>query len=178
MRIHVVAPDPDWPANFQREAGLIVRELGRLVVAIHHIGSTSIPGIFAKPVIDILLEVADLDALDAISEGMRRLGYEGLGEFGIAGRRYFRRNDPSGVRTHQVHAFLQGDPHVHRHLAFRDYLIAHPDVAAAYSTLKRRLADRHPEDVEAYMDGKEPFIKEQLAKALAWTGVPRQHHTQ
>jgi len=71
-------------------------------------------------------------------------------------------------RTHHVHAFRTGSPDVHRHVAFRDYLTAHPDVAMAYSDLKRQLAKRHPEDAAAYMDGKDPFIKAQEAKALAW----------
>jgi GrpB-like predicted nucleotidyltransferase (UPF0157 family) len=168
MRIHVVAPDPAWPLHFEREASLLVRALGGSAAAIHHIGSTSIPGIFAKPVIDILVEASGRGALDSLAEHMTPLGYESLGEFGIVGRRYFRRNDASGIRTHQVHAFAQGDPHVLRHLAFRDYLIAHPHKAAAYSALKRELADRHPEDMEAYMDGKDPFIKEEEAKALGW----------
>ena len=140
MRIRVVAPDPDWPWQFEREAGHITRALGSSIVAIHHIGSTSIPGMFAKPIIDILLEVRDSSALDAISTGMETLGYESLGEFGIIGRRYFRKNDSSGIRTHHVHAFLRGDLHVRRHVAFRNYLIAHPDIAGAYSALKQALA--------------------------------------
>ena len=137
MRIRVVAPDPLWPSKFQREATQIADALGSSVVAIHHIGSTSIPGIFAKPIIDIRLEVPDVGSLTVIRQRMDTLGYESLGEFGITGRRYFRKNDSSGVRTHHVHAFLRGDAHVRRHVAFRDYLIAHPDVAAGYSTLKR-----------------------------------------
>jgi GrpB-like predicted nucleotidyltransferase (UPF0157 family) len=168
MTIRVVAPDPTWRAKFEGEADQIAGVLGGVVTAIHHIGSTSIPGIFAKPVIDIVLEVVDVNALDGISDGMEFLGYEGMGEFGIKGRRYFRRDDLLGARTHQVHAFVRGDPQVQRHLAFRDYLIAHPEIAAAYSTLKRELADQHPDDMEAHMDGKDPFIKEQEAKALAW----------
>src|SRR5437868_13002384 len=167
-RIQVVAPDPEWPFKFQQEAAQITAALGSLLAAVHHIGSTSIPGIFVKPIIDILLEVPDTDRLDAIGEGMQTLGYEGMGEFGIAGRRYFRKSDASGVRTHHVHAFATGDLHVHRHLAFRDYLIAHPDIASEYSALKQRLAAQHSEDIDAYMDGKDPFIKAQEANALAW----------
>ena len=143
--------------------------LGNFIGAIHHIGSTSIPGTFAKPVIDVLVEVSDVNALDTIAEGMERLGYEGLGEFGIPGRRYFRKDDSNGIRAFQVHAFVCDDSHVRRHVAFRDYLIAHPDIAAAYSALKRELASRYPDDAEAYMDGKDLFIKEQEALALAWT---------
>ena len=89
-----------------------------VVVALHHIGSTSIPGIFAKPIIDILLEVSDLEKLDKQSHALVALGYERLGEFGIVGRRYFRKNSASGIRTHHVHAFQTGNAEIERHLAF------------------------------------------------------------
>src|SRR5687768_7900854 len=98
MRIQVVASDPDWAATFQQEARQIARALGERVVAIHHIGSTAIPGIVAKPIIDILLEVADIRRLDSLAAGMASLGYECLGEYGMSGRRYFRKNDPAGTR--------------------------------------------------------------------------------
>jgi GrpB-like predicted nucleotidyltransferase (UPF0157 family) len=171
MRVRVVAPDASWPQEFQRESADIARMLGGLVSAVHHIGSTSVPGIFAKPIIDILLEVSEISALDSASAQMQQLGYESLGEYGIERRRYFRKrkSEASGVRTHHVHAFRHGDPHVRRHLAFRNYLIAHPDVAAAYSTLKQELARRYPDDIEAYMDGKNPFITTHEARALAWS---------
>jgi GrpB-like predicted nucleotidyltransferase (UPF0157 family) len=99
---------------------------------------------------------------------MRAIGYEAMGEFGIPGRRYFRRDSAAGVRTHQIHAFAAGSTHIRRHLAFRDYLRAHPAIAEAYSHLKQKLAVAHPDDIYAYMDGKDPFIKEVEQKALAW----------
>jgi GrpB-like predicted nucleotidyltransferase (UPF0157 family) len=99
---------------------------------------------------------------------MESLGYHPMGEFGIPGRRYFRRLTPAGDRTHHVHAFQQGSPHIPRHLAFRDYLRAHPAVATEYGELKQRLAQAHPQDLEAYMAGKDPFIKQTETKALEW----------
>jgi GrpB-like predicted nucleotidyltransferase (UPF0157 family) len=172
MRIEVVAPDSKWKGQFRREADQIVRALGDIVVAIHHIGSTAIPDIYAKPIIDILLEIDRLGQFDGrASSVLGSLGYEGLGELGISGRRYFRKNNAGGMRTHQVHAFQTGDAHIRRHLAFRDYLVAHAEVARAYSDLKQDLAKRNPEDIEAYMEGKDPFIKEHEAKALAWLGT-------
>jgi GrpB-like predicted nucleotidyltransferase (UPF0157 family) len=170
MKVHVVPPNLGWPAEFKAEAERIRAALGNRVVAVHHIGSTAIPGIHAKPVIDILLEVDDLAALDArsASAAMVELGYEPKGEFGIPGRRYFRKDSAQGVRTHHVHAFKVGDAGIERHLAFRDYLIAHRAIAESYTVLKQRLADSHPDDVEAYMDGKDAFIKEHEAKAIAW----------
>lgn len=134
--------------------------LGENVLAIHHIGSTSIPGIYAKPVIDMLVEVKEIDEVDRYSDAMKALGYEVMGEFGIEGRRYFRKDNDDGIRTHQVHTFGAGSPQITRHLAFRDYMIAHPEDARAYSELKRKLAEEHAENAELYMDGKDEFIKE------------------
>jgi GrpB-like predicted nucleotidyltransferase (UPF0157 family) len=153
---------------FATESAEIAAALGDVVVAVHHVGSTAIPGIFAKPIIDILLEVDDVARLDQRSAAMQQLGYEALGEFGIPGRRYFRKNGSSGRRTHQVHAFEAGTPQVLRHLAFRDYLIAHPQLAQAYGQLKYALARQHPQDIDAYIAGKSPFLQEHEARALTW----------
>ena len=168
MRVRVVPHDPAWKQTFEAEADAIGRALGDIVAAVHHIGSTAIPGIPAKPIIDILLEVGDIAKLDARQSALEQLGYEGLGEFGIAGRRYFRKDDVAGDRTHQVHAFQSNSPEIARHFAFRDYMITHPGAAQAYGELKQRLAQQHPNDIQAYMDGKDAFIKEHQAKALAW----------
>lgn len=164
----MVPYDPLWPREFERSSAEVAGALGANLLAIHHIGSTSIPGIHAKPVIDMLAVVADLAAVDQRSAAMEELGYQVMGEFGIEGRRYFRRDDGAGRRTHQVHAFAEGSPHVRRHLAFRDFMRAHPTFAAQYGELKRRLAKAHPHDVEAYMDGKDGFIKEMELRALEW----------
>lgn len=168
MRIKVVAHDPAWRGEFEAEARHITRALGDIVVRLHHIGSTAIPGIFAKPIIDFLMEVGDIVELDDRSLVMEELGYEAMGEFGIPGRRYFWKNNASGVRMHQVHAFEADSMEVERHLAFREFMIAHPAEAQAYGDLKQKLAQEYPDDIEAYMDGKDPFIKEYEAKAIAW----------
>jgi GrpB-like predicted nucleotidyltransferase (UPF0157 family) len=94
----------------------------------------------------MLAVVQDLAVLDAFSPRVEQFGYEAMGEFGISGRRHFRRDNPTAQRTHQLHAFAEGSPRIALHLAFRDYLRAHADVAAEYATLKRRLAERHPDD--------------------------------
>jgi GrpB-like predicted nucleotidyltransferase (UPF0157 family) len=95
-RIAVVPYDPCWPLDFERAAGEVITALAANLLAIHHIGSTSIPGIHAKPVIDILAVVLDLRAVDERTDAIRSLGYQVMGEFGIAGRRYFRRDDSTG----------------------------------------------------------------------------------
>ena len=169
MRIVEVVPhDPRWREAFEAEAERVAAALGENVVAIHHIGSTAIPGIHAKPVVDLLVEVRDVAEADRRSSAMESLGYEVMGEYGISGRRYFRKDDGEGSRTHQIHAFEAGSGEVVRHLAFRDYLIAHPGDAQRYGELKRRLAEEHPESMEAYMDGKDAFIREMDRRAARW----------
>ena len=93
MRIQVVPYDPAWQSEFEAEAKRIARTLGKIVVRLHHIGSTAIPGILAKPIIDFLVEVDDIVELDDKSSAMEELGYEVMGEYGILGRRYFRKNN-------------------------------------------------------------------------------------
>ena len=169
MQVRVVAPDPAWPGRYEDEAKRLRAALGSLDVSLHHIGSTAISGIFAKPVIDILLVVDALEHLDARVEAVRALGYEAKGEFGIAGRRYFRRDDRSGVRTHQVHAIERGSSGAIRHLAFRDYMNAHAGAAQAYSTLKQQLARASADDMAAYVRGKDAFVKRHETLALEWS---------
>lgn len=166
--IVVVTHDPDWSRRFEAEARVVGAALGPAAVAIHHIGSTAIPDICAKPIIDILVEAISVEALDDRAAPMEAVGYEAMGEFGIPKRRYFRKDNEAGVREYHVHAFAAGSDEAARHLAFRDYLRAHPDVARKYSQLKLALAKQHPADREAYMEGKGPFIKAIQEVALGW----------
>jgi GrpB-like predicted nucleotidyltransferase (UPF0157 family) len=145
----------------------IAKAIPDTLIALHHIGSTSVPGLAAKPIIDMLAEVPTLDALDAASAKLDALGYEAMGAFGIEGRRYFRKTDPAGRRTHHLHAFERGSPHLVRHLAFRDYLRAHPEKAAAYGALKLALLEDGGSR-ETYQDAKAPFVAEIEREALAW----------
>jgi len=166
-KIEVVPYDPDWSRLFKVEADEIASFFGREVVAIHHIGSTAIPGIRAKPIIDMLVEVQEIEKTDAFNEEMAKRGYQPKGEFGIAGRRFFIKEDEVN-RTHHIHVFQNGHPRIEQYLDFRDYMIAHPEEARAYSELKEELAQRFPHDIESYMAGKDSFIKEIDSKARAW----------
>src|SRR5215204_6648714 len=139
-KVEVVPHDPRWRDAFEAEARHVDAALGENVVAIHHIGSTAIPNIYAKPVIDLLVEARDIAEVDGRSSAMESLGYEVMGEYGIPGRRYFRKDDPAAIRTHNVHVFEAGSAEAERHLAFRDYMLAHPGVAHGYSELKRKKA--------------------------------------
>ena len=169
QHVTVIEYDPAWPLEFEREASRIRGALGENCLEVYHIGSTAVPGLAAKPIIDIMPVVYSLEAVDALSAGFEALGYEYLGEFGIPGRRYMRRGGDE--RTHQVHVFSVLDTaNITRHLAFRDYLCAHPDVCAEYAALKRALAGKYPFDIGAYCDGKEEFVKKHEAAALAGAG--------
>ena len=169
-RVLMVPHDPRWAALYEQEAVLIAEALGDNLVVSHHIGSTSIPLIHAKPCIDMLIEVVDIEEVDRQAGAMEALGYVGMGEFGLPGRRFFRKDDAQGDRTHHAHIYGTDSPNWRRHLALRDFMRAHPDLAQEYSNLKQRLAAAHPEDIEAYMDGKDGFIKEMEQRALAWVG--------
>ncbi len=168
-KVEVVQPDPNWRNEFEAESKQIAAALGETLVAVHHIGSTSIVGIYAKPIIDILVEVRNITEVDSLSPAMEQLDYEVMGEFGIPTRRYFRKDNQDGIRTHQVHTFEASSPQIKRHLAFRDFMNAHPKEAQQYSELKRKLAAEHPNDIDGYMDGKDDFIKEIDRRAAKWT---------
>ena len=165
--VEVVPNNPAWTDQFQAEAKKLVVVFGPEAAAIHHIGSTAIPGIQAKPIIDILLEVKNIDRIDDFNDDMRECGYIPRGEFGIPGRRYFVRAVAT-IHTHHVHAFQTGHPEIARHLNFRDYLRAHPVEAQAYSHLKEGLAQNFPTDPEGYTNAKSEFIQAIDEKAKAW----------
>jgi len=162
-----VAPyDPAWPARYEEEAHVLREVLGDVLVRSHHVGSTSVPGLPAKPIIDICLEVRSLESLDERDDRMRSIGYVPRGEFGIPGRRYYPKGGDD--RTHHVHAYVAGDPNVERHLAFRDYLRAHPGVAQAYAHVKQEASVKHLTDSTGYQAYKHAFVVQTLETALAW----------
>ena len=170
MFVEVVPYCTKWPEQYRQEAEAISQILGDKLVAIHHIGSTSVPGLAAKPIIDIMPVVHQIETVDNLSAGFEALGYEVMGEFGIPGRRYFRKGIER--RTHQIHIFEQSDQeNILRHLAVRDYLRTHPEAAGAYAKLKMQLAAQFPFDIEAYCDGKDAFVKELEQKALQWKNL-------
>lgn len=167
MKVIVTAYNRNWPQAFEEEVVRITAVLGEELVRIEHIGSTSVPGLQAKPILDLLPIVKDIGRVDLYTEAMQAIGYEALGEYGIPGRRYFRKG--SEMRTHQLHVFEQGNrADIERHLAVRDYLREHPEKARLYGTLKAQLAAQFPRDIEAYMDGKDAFVKQLEQEALAW----------
>ncbi|MDT8976280.1 GrpB family protein [Paenibacillus sp. chi10] len=167
MNVIVTKYNEDWNRMFEDEAQKIKAIFGDELIDIHHIGSTSVPGLQAKPIIDMMPVVKDITRIDSFNEQMKELGYECMGEFGMEGRRYFRKGGDH--RTHHVHAFqMDNIEDIQRHLAVRDFLRTHPEVASQYGSLKERLARQYPDDIEAYMDGKDSFVKNLEKEAIDW----------
>ena len=163
--VEVVEYDPGWPRAFEEERTRVAHALDDFMVAVEHVGSTAVPGLAAKPVIDILAGLRTLDLPPERISAMEELGYEYRGEYGIPGRLFFRKGGVA--RTHHVHAVEHGGEQWRRHLAFRDYLRAHPSEVAAYARAKRDAVARAP-TADAYSDAKEPHVDALAARASAW----------
>jgi len=174
MKVEVVKYNPEWLELFHSEKLKLNQALAKLVKNIYHIGSTAVPGLAAKPIVDIMIEVSSFDALERLTPVMNALGYEAKGEFGIPGRRYFRKGGTN--RTHQIHVFKINDVNLKRHLAFRDYLISHPNIMQEYANLKTQLAIRFYNDIKSYCEGKNQFIKHYESQAIAWSNEQHKHH--
>lgn len=169
--VQLVPHSQEWADTARLEARRLMAALGATVIRVEHMGSTAIPGIMAKPIIDFIPVVSSLHELDAKRSILEALGYDYLGEFGIPTRRYCRLNDPTtGERKFQLHCFAEDSPQIARHLAFRDYLRAHPGIAAEYEAVKQRAAALHPDNVLLYNDAKNDWIKKTEQDALTWQG--------
>ena len=170
--IKIVEYDPEWPRVFEREAEAILEECRPCITEVHHIGSTSVTGLAAKPVLDMMLVVASPDDGTKAVPKMTKLGYLYSGESGIPGRFYFDRVVDGRTVAH-VHMFPARHPDVRNHLAFRDYLRAHPDAAQDYERLKRKLASKYRDDRRTYTDAKAEFINMIIETAMSQPAVER-----
>ena len=151
---------------FEEARAEIVGRCGALVVAVEHVGSTSVPGLGAKPIIDIMAAVERLDDARALIDPLAAISFEFVPKNDVPGRLFFRRG-LRGAGTHHLHVVELGSREWRRHLLFRDHLRAHPERAAEYERLKREVAARHGHDRRAYTDAKTPFIESVVEKALA-----------
>lgn len=165
-KVDVVAYDKNWIVQFNKEARKLRGILYSEIVEILHIGSTSVPGLAAKPIIDILVIVKEIWRIDDYNAAMMNLGYQPKGENGIKDRRYFNKGGTN--RTHHVHIYEAGNEEIIRHLAFRDYLRTHHDQALQYGKLKERLAKQFPYDIGSYIKGKEEHVQRIEKEALMW----------
>lgn len=169
--IELVEHDAAWADVAAREAQRLRDALGPVLIEVHHIGSTAIPGIRAKPIVDLIPVVRSLDEIDAKQEHLEALGYEWRGELGIEGRRYcILAEAGSGRRIAQLHVFAAGSPRIPRHIAFRDYLRVHPDEATSYEAEKLRAQKLHPDDVNAYNSEKSAWMQACELRVAAWAG--------
>ena len=151
---HPISYDPKWPEQYQAAAEQLRQVFGS-DVELHHIGSTAVPGLMAKPIIDVLAEATNMKDID--SPALVQLGYEDKGELGIADRAYFPRSE--GIAVH-LHIFPKGHSQIEKHLVFRDYLLASPEAVHAYAETKKQLLKQFPESRQSYQDGKnETLIK-------------------
>lgn len=167
MRKVIVAPyTKEWVGKYEKEANRLSEIFGTELVEIHHIGSTSVEGLLAKPIIDILLVVKSIVRIDEFTSLMIAIGYEPRGENGLQGRRFFQKG--GDVRTYHLHFYEKGNDEVVRHLAFRNYLRTHPDAAKEYGNVKKKLSQCYPNDIESYKEGKERLVSEIQIQALAW----------
>jgi GrpB-like predicted nucleotidyltransferase (UPF0157 family) len=157
--------DPARPARFEEMRDRLAAALGEVALRIDHVGSTSVPGLVAKPIVDIQVSVSDVDDEAVYVAPIEALGLEM--RWIETGHRYFRAPPPLPRRC-QVHVCTVGSDWERRHLLFRDYLRSHPDAARDYGNLKRRLAAEHKWDRIAYTDAKGPFIDATTAKAEVW----------
>ncbi|WP_282941577.1 GrpB family protein [Paenibacillus sp. RC67] len=173
MRKTIVAEwTPEWAVRYSEVARLLKDILDTELVRIHHIGSTSIPCIgYAKPIIDILIEVVNIEVISSFNEAMHDEGFSPKGENGIPGRRYFTKGGDQ--RTHHVHIFEVGHPSIAAHLDFKAYMLEHPQDAADYGQLKLRLAEQFPESVHQYQDGKRSLLENLVQKAAIWAAERR-----
>jgi len=157
--------DPDWPELFQSLQSRIAQTLGTAAALIEHVGSTAVPGLAAKPIIDIDVLLVSTDSLPIAIDRLATIGYLHQGNLGIAEREAFLA--PQGLFPHHLYVCPPNSIEFRRHLAFRDYLRAHPDVVKEYGELKRMLAAQFRNERSAYIAGKEAFVEELTDRAMA-----------
>lgn len=163
-KVTVTEFNPEWKQQFELASSEIQKVLGEECLAVHHIGSTSVQGMAAKPVIDLMPVVRDIEQIDRFNNELKKLGYIAKGENGLPGRRYYQRGGDE--RTHHIHIYQEGNTEITRHLAFRDYLRENPRIAEEYGTLKKKLAKEFPCNIEKYIEGKEIMVSQIEKRAM------------
>ena len=164
-KVELVPYDPAWPRAFEAERSRLLSGLPGTFVAIEHIGSTAIPGMSAKPIVDILAGVESLAVVDALTEQLSKVGYTTSAEFNasLSDRKWFMRW-ANGRRTHHLHVVIHGSGIWRERLACRDLLRVDPQAAARYERLKARVAAEHRDDREGYTDAKADFVRSIVAR--------------
>ena len=160
-KYRIIPYSSEWPRWFTREAALLREIFGDTAIAIEHVGSTAVPGMAAKPQLDILLTVDAIEQADARTDDLKKSGYEAYGDALQKGGRLFSRWE-NGEKIVNLHVFLADSPVINEYIAMRDFLLAHPQAAKAYAALKLELYKKYPDDYLKYREFKDPFIKEMI----------------
>jgi GrpB-like predicted nucleotidyltransferase (UPF0157 family) len=168
-RIEVVDYDPSWPNTFESLRSRLWPALADVALSIEHVGSTSVPGLAAKPIIDISIMAPENPDVPIGISRLATLGYIHQGDLGIKGREAF--TNPDGLPRHNLYLCPRDSVALANHLALRNYLRTHPEAVREYGELKKRLAQRFPDDIDSYIDGKTTM----LLKMLRATGFPPEH---
>jgi GrpB-like predicted nucleotidyltransferase (UPF0157 family) len=165
MKVRLTDFCENWSRMFHQEAQFLKTIFGDEIIRFEHFGSTSVPGLKAKPVIDMMCIVKEIEKVDSFNDKMDSLGYDVVGEWGIPGRRFFRKGGEN--RTHHIHFYQVDNPQIERHLVFRDYLRTHQEEATKYSRFKEELAARF-DNTRDYSPAKRTFVQEMEQQALLW----------
>ncbi len=161
----VVLPyDEQWRQDFLRIKAELTNTLGQLTIGIEHVGSTSVQGLSAKPIIDIDVIIKDYTVLENVVSALRVIGYQHEGNLGIVGREAFKYDGKEHLQKHHLYVCPEDSPELKRHIAFRDYLRTHPDAVREYSHIKEEAVKQFPDDIERYIGYKSPFIEKIYAE--------------
>lgn len=158
-RVVVLPYDAQWERDFLRIKDELDEAVGQLAMGIEHVGSTSVRGLSAKPIIDIDVIIKDRAALEEVVTALGKIGYRHEGDLGIAGREAFKYEGKEHLRKHHLYVCPADSPELKRHIAFRDYLRTHPDAVREYSRIKEEGAQQYSNDIERYIEHKSPFIE-------------------
>ena len=151
--------DAAWAQDFRQIEQELKEALGDLALRIEHVGSTSVKGLSAKPIIDIDIVIPDYSRFDAVVGALEKIGYIHEGDLGIPGREAFKYSGKEHLRRHHLYVCTETSEELKRHLAFRDYLRSHPEAVREYSRVKEEGAVLYPEDIDKYIEYKSPFIE-------------------
>ena len=161
----VVLPyDEHWKQDFLKIKTELADALGQLAIEIEHVGSTSVQGLSAKPIIDIDVVIQDYSVLEDVVSSLGKIGYRHEGNLGIVGREAFKYDGKEHLKKHHLYVCPKDSPELRRHIAFRDFLRTHPEAVREYSRIKEEGAKQYPDDIERYIEHKSPFIEKVYAE--------------
>jgi len=165
MRKVIVVPyDKGWKAEFERIRDELIAALGGHVLAVEHVGSTSVEGLNAKPIIDIDIVIKDYDSFECVKDKLEQIGYTYEGDQGIKDRQAFKYADKEHLMKHHLYVCPEYSQELKRQIAFRDYLRSHPEDRDWYAAVKILAAKHYPEDIDSYMSAKGPCIAEIISR--------------